>query len=147
MSKKRNDDNNDFTWISFLWRLCLAVILVFATFNPTGYSAYHWITQAIGDSRFGSVHAVAIALLAIGWTIVIVATWRALNMLGVVLVALALAAFVWLFVDLGVLKPHSVSAYAWVVLACLSILLAIGMCWSHLWRRLTGQYNVEDVDD
>jgi len=25
--------------------------------------------------------------------------------------------------------------------------LAVGVSWSHIWRRVTGQINVEDVDD
>ena len=28
----------------------------------------------------------------------------------------------------------------------LSFLLAIGLSWSHVWRRLTGQYSTDDID-
>jgi hypothetical protein len=34
----------------------------------------------------------------------------------------------------------------WVILLCLALLLAVGLSWSHVWRRLTGQYEVDDND-
>jgi len=30
---------------------------------------------------------------------------------------------------------------------CLSILLAVGMSWSFIWRRMTGQYEVDEVNN
>ena len=32
----------------------------------------------------------------------------------------------------------------WVILIILSVMLAIGLSWSHVWRRLTGQFEVDD---
>jgi len=29
---------------------------------------------------------------------------------------------------------------------CLAVLLAVGMSWSYIWRRLTGQVAVDEVD-
>lgn len=147
MAKNNSSNNNDFNFIGFLWRLLLATIVVFATFNPSGYSAYHWVINSISAGEFGPLHALSIIVLAIGWSIVGVATWRSLEPLGLILATLAMAAIVWLFIDIGWLKPSTVSGFTWVVLVCLSIILAIGMCWSHLWRRLTGQYSIEDIDD
>ena len=60
--------------------------------------------------------------------------------LGVIL----LAGLVWLFIDFGVLSLDSVSAVTWVVLVCIAALLAVGLSWSHIWRRLTGQFEVDD---
>ena len=139
-------NNREFTFVGFAWRLLLATVLVFATFNPSGYSAYHWVVDAIAENQFGPLHAVAIMVLLIGWVIVWVATWRSLETIGVILLSLALAAVVWLLIDIGLIHTNSVSGYAWVVLVCLSLVLAIGMCWSHLWRRLTGQYSIEDLE-
>jgi hypothetical protein len=57
------------------------------------------------------------------------------------------AAIIWLLFDIGLLESHSVSAITWIVLVALSAVLAVGVSWSHIWRRVTGQFNVEDVDD
>jgi Family of unknown function (DUF6524) len=58
-----------------------------------------------------------------------------------------MAALVWWLIDLGWLSATSFTSMEWVTLLALSLLLAIGVSWSHLRRRLTGQYDVEDVDD
>ena len=147
MAKHKHVLNRDFTAMSFLWRLVACLILVLLTFNPSGYSAYHWVVNAITESHFGPIHAITVILFIIGWAIVLVASWRALDAFGLIILSLALAAFVWLLIDLGLFKPQSISAYAWIVLVCLAIVLAVGMCWSHIWRRLTGQLSVDDVDE
>jgi len=67
--------------------------------------------------------------------------------LGVALAALLLGAIIWLLFDIGLLKADSVSAITWISLVCLAAVLAVGVSWSHVWRRVTGQINVEDVDD
>jgi hypothetical protein len=76
-----------------------------------------------------------------------IATWRALGTLGVTLAGIVLAALIWLLFDIGLLEQKSVSAITWIALFCLATILAIGVSWSHVWRRITGQINVEDVDD
>ena len=133
--------------MGFLWRLVAALVLVLLTYNPSGHSAYHWITSAISNSDFGPLHLLLVALLLIGWVIYWIATWRALGTLGVALAALVLGAIIWLLFDIGLLESRSVSAVSWISLICLSLVLAIGVSWSHVWRKLTGQINVEDVDD
>jgi len=45
------------------------------------------------------------------------------------------------------LKTESVSGATWIVLVALAAVLAAGVSWLHVWRRITGQINVEDVDD
>jgi hypothetical protein len=50
---------------------------------------------------------------------------------------------IWLLVDVGVLHPDSTGAITWLALFALATLLAIGMSWSHIWRRLSGQLEVD----
>lgn len=131
----------------FLVRFVGALILVLLTYNPSGQSAYHWISEAIAQSAFGPLHLILVAILLIGWVVYWIASWRALGVLGVVLAAVLLGAIIWLLIDIGLLRAESVSAVTWIVLVAISAVLAIGVSWSHIWRRMTGQLNVEDVDD
>jgi hypothetical protein len=147
MADKKDLSSDGLSATGFLWRLVAALILVLVTYNPSGLSAYHWVTTAIADSAFGPLHLLLVALLLIGWVIYWIATWRALGTLGVTLAGLVLGAIIWLLFDVGLLESHSVSAITWISLICLSLVLAVGVSWSHVWRRLTGQINVEDVDD
>lgn len=147
MATTADASTSGFGFVSFLWRLLAALILVFATYNPTGHSAYHWIADAIRESAFGPLHLLLIAVLIAAWVVFWIATWRALDTLGVVLASIMLGAIVWLFIDIGWLTPESSQAITWIVLVCIGIILAIGVSWSHISRRFTGQVNVEDIDD
>lgn len=144
---KDRSSNGTLTGAGFLWRFVAALVLVAVTYNPSGQSAFHWIKSAISASNFGPEHLILVAVLAIGWVIYWVATWRALGTVGVTLAILLLGALIWLFFDIGLLESRSVTAITWISLVCLSAVLAIGVSWSHIWRRVTGQINVEDVDD
>ena len=147
MKNKADTSADGFTAMSFLWRFLAALALVLITFNPSGFSVYHWIATAFGASAFGPVHAVVLMLVIVGWVIFWVATWRALDTFGVVLAFVALGTIVWLLVDFGLIAANSVSAMTWISLVCLAAVLAIGLSWAHVWRRITGQLNVEDTDD
>jgi hypothetical protein len=147
MAKNNDSTTTGLTAIGFLWRFVAALALVLVTYNPSGQSAFHWIRDAIASSGFGPLHLILVAVLAIGWVIYWVATWRALGSVGVTLAIILLGAVIWLLFDIGLLESHSVQAITWISLVCLSAVLAIGVSWSHIWRRVTGQINVEDVDD
>ena len=147
MADKKERSSDGLTALGFLWRLIAALVLVLVTYNPSGHSAYHWVTTAISNSDFGPLHLLLVALLLIGWVIYWIATWRALGTLGVTLAGLVLGALIWLLFDIGLLESRSFTAVTWISLMCLAIVLAVGVSWSHIWRRITGQINVEDVDD
>jgi hypothetical protein len=147
MADKKDVASSGMTAVGFLWRFVAALALVLLTFNPSGQSAYHWITSAIAESAFGPLHLLLVGILLAGWAVFWIATWRALGTLGVTLAAVILGAVIWLLFDIGLLESHSVSAITWISLICLAAVLAVGVSWSHLWRRMTGQFNVEDVDD
>lgn len=136
----------EFNVSSFLWRFAAATVLVLATYNPSGYSYYHWVRAALANDGFGPEHFVAGVLLLIGWAILLVATQRALGTFGLILAAVLLGGIVWWLVDLGLLALGTVSALSWVILVCLAAVLAIGLSWSHIWRRTTGQFEVDDTD-
>jgi uncharacterized integral membrane protein len=140
-----------FTWNSFFLRFLFALILVFATYNPSsaGLSYFHWLKEAItGDSTLLSpAFAMATVVLAIGWTIYLRATLRSLGGLGL---ALALAFFgiiIWWLVDLGLIGIDSISVFSYISLFLVSAVLAVGMSWSHIRRRISGQVDMDDVDE
>ncbi len=139
----------NFNMISFLLRFLASAVIVLLTFNPSGYSYYHWLSESINgaSSTFGAEHAFAGVLLIIGWTILIRSTLRSLGALGLVLASLLIGTFVWLLTSNGFFEADSTVSIAWIALMCLSVLLAIGMSWSHVRRRLSGQVDVDDLSD
>lgn len=137
----------EFTSGSFLWRVVGSLVLVVATYNPTGVSYYHWIRDSMagaGTGGLGPEHFVVGVLLVIGWVVLFVAAQRSLGTGGLILGAALLGGVVWWLTDMGVIAVASVSALTWASLVCLAVLLAIGLSWSHIWRRMTGQLEVDE---
>jgi len=144
---RRKGGRREFGPLSFFWRFVATLVLVVATYNPTAFSYYRWVRSGMSDGGLGPEHFVVGIGLIIGWTILVVATQRSLGTVGLLLAAALIGGLVWWLTDLGWIAVGSVSALTWVSLFCLAALLAVGLSWSHVWRRLTGQYEVDDNDD
>jgi hypothetical protein len=132
------------TGIGFLLRLLAALALVFLSFNPSGYSYAHWVAQEF--PKITAVQAVVGVVLLIGWVVFAVATLRAIGRLGVVLIAVFFAALTWLMISFGWLSLDHKRAIGWIALLALAVTLAIGVSWSFIYRRFTGQVSVDDSD-
>ena len=135
----------EFNTGSFVGRWVFALALVLGTYNPTQWCYFNWVTAE--GTTFGPVVAIVGIVLLIAWIIFLRATFMSMGWLGIVLEAALFACVVWLMVDLGWFSLDSGGAIAWVVLVILSLILAVGMSWSHIRRRMTGQFDVDDMDD
>ena len=136
---------NGIGWIGVGWRFIAALFLVLATYNPSGYSYFHWLKQVLPG--LNPYVALAGVLLIIGWVMYIRATTRSLGILGIALILAVCACIIWLFIEWGVLSLENSGALAWVILVVIAIALTVGMCWSHIRRRLSGQVDIDDVDE
>jgi hypothetical protein len=130
--------------LGFLLRLLAAIVLVLVTFNPTGYSFYHWVAEVF--PRITPLQAIAGIVLLAGWGVYLTATMRSIGILGVGLALAFFAAVVWLVTSWGWLDPRNATTMTWVVLVVSAIILAVGISWSHIRRRLTGQADVDEVE-
>ena len=54
---------------------------------------------------------------------------------------------IWVAVDLGLLNLEQPTIMTWVLLFVLATILAVGISWSHVRRRVTGQADIDDVDE
>jgi hypothetical protein len=130
---------------SFIGRWIFSLALVLGTYNPTQWCYYSWATA--DSTTFGPIVAIVGILLLIGWIIFIRATFMSMGWLGITLGAALFGCVVWLMVDQGWLNLESEGVIAWVVLVILSLILAVGMSWSHIRRRLSGQFDVDEKED
>ena len=137
--------STEFTAGSFLGRWVFAIILVFGTYNPSGYSYISWLLDE--GTEFGPVLAIVGLVLLIGWVIYVRTTFLSMGWLGIILGSALFASVIWLLVNLGWLSLDSTSVITYLVLLLLSLILATGMSWSHIRRRMTGQFDVDDMDD
>jgi hypothetical protein len=136
--------SNDFSYTGVLLRTAFSLVLVFLTFNPSGFSYYHWLLAHLSPIE-PLVVVAGIALLG-AWIFFVRATFSSMGLLGVVLLLALFASVVWWVVSQGWLAVENRSAMAWVVLTCLGLLLGIGMSWAHIRARISGQASVDRVD-
>ncbi len=140
--------SSEFNLLSFILRFLASLLLVMVTYNPTEYSYIGWLRAATPETTpLGPEHFVVGVALLIGWVILLAATQRSLGTFGLLLGGALLGGVVWLLTDIGWLNVSTLSSATWVGLICVAALLAVGLSWSHVWRRLTGQFEVDDGDD
>ena len=122
-----------------LVRIGLALALVIGTFNPTGYSLFHWITEAPVAVTPGK--ALAVLALAIGWVVCLRTAFISLGKIGLVLGLALFSVLVWFLVDHDMVSLTG-SGIVWVGLVVVGVLLGIGLSWSLLRAKATGQVEV-----
>lgn len=122
-------------------RVLLGIALVLMTYNPTGQSFYHWLTAA--PPEFTAPKAIAGVLLLICWVICLRTAYVSLGLLGTVLGGALLASLVWELVTLKWIDPNGQGSIAWLSLGALGILLGVGLSWSLIRARLTGQIEAD----
>jgi hypothetical protein len=136
------------SWPGVLIRLVAALVLVFATWNAEGWSYYHWAIDPLvrGAGEFSAIKFLAGTVLLAGWVVFLQATRRSIGILGAALVAAICGGVIWLLISSGIVSANSGRGIARVVLIGISLILAVGMSWSHMSRRITGQADTDVVD-
>ena len=134
-----------FNAASFLLRWLVALVLVFATFNPTNLSYFNWVAGQDGCNL--PLKALAGVALAILYIIYLRATWRSIGPVGMLLAVAFFGAIVWVLIDFGLLSPDRPKIMTYILLVILATILAVGISWSHIRRRVTGQADIDDVDE
>lgn len=124
-------------------RFFFALVLVFSSYNPSGYSYAHWLVETISEPS--PWLALAGILLIIGWVIYIRASLRSLGPIGLGLAAILVATLIWIMIDIGILSLEEPSAFAWVLEIFIAGVLCLGMSWSHIRRRFSGQVDVDEI--
>jgi hypothetical protein len=129
------------SWSGVALRVVLALALVLVTFNPGGWSFYHWLSAP--PAGITAVKAFAGVLLLIGWLVCLRTAYVALGVVGAVLLTALLGTVVWMLIDYHVIDVAGRSAMVWIGLVIASVVLGIGLSWSLIRSRVTGQVEVD----
>jgi hypothetical protein len=128
-----------------LLRFLVGLVLVFASYNPEEWSYWHWALANLPD--FSVLKGFVGVVLLIGWTIYLRATLRSLGPFGLILAVAFFGTLIWLLVDTGIVPADSMRAVSYIVLVIVSGVLAVGVSWSHVRRRITGQIDVDEIEE
>jgi len=135
-----------------LARFLVALVLVYVTFNPEGYSYFHWALDPLVRRQMDLARDQVPVKLLVGlvlvaaWVYLIQTTRRSIGVKGVLLMLGILSALVWVLIDWRVLSTGSSRAISHIVLVALAVVLAVGMSWSHISRRVSGQVDTDDIN-
>lgn len=129
----------------FLLRWGFALVLLAATYNPTEWNFTRWALGE-GDKQW-SVIVLSGLVLLVGYIIYLRATLRSIGAFGMMLVLALVAALLWVAFDFGWLDFQNPTWNTWIGIVALSLVLGVGLSWSHVRRRLSGQADMDDVDE
>lgn len=133
-----------FGWDSVAMRFLLALSVVLVTWNPSGLSFWHWITAE--PLNFTPPKGLLGVLLLIGWVVLLRATSRSLGGIGTLLAGAFFGFILWALMYWGIVPRDSFTVLQWLGEFVVVGILTVGVCWSHVRRRLSGQYDVDDID-
>ena len=128
--------------MGFLLRWLAAFVLLALTFNPTSFNYLRWARDT-WDAQLPIVVLLGL-LLVVAYVVFFTAVLRGIGALGVILILAVVAALVWVLYSWGWIDVSNPTSNTWIVLIALSVVLALGMYWGILWRRLSGQLEVDD---
>jgi hypothetical protein len=85
-------------------------------------------------------------LLIAGYLVYLRATLNSIGIVGMVLILALVGAVLWVFFSQGWLTFGNYAFNTWIIILALSLVLAVGMYFSVIWRRMSGQVDVDEVD-
>jgi hypothetical protein len=143
--------NSGISWSGVALRFVFALVLVYGTFNPSGYSYYHWVFRPLFSTPTGflstlsPLKALVGVILLIGWVVYAQATRRSIGVTGGLLVLALSAIVMWFLIDWHVVSTRNTGVIVHFSLLVVSALLAVGMSWSIIRRRMSGQVDTDVV--
>ncbi len=126
-------------------RWLIAFVLLAVTYNPTQYNWVRWSVQNYSEQL--PLIVLSGLILLVGYIIYMRATLRSIGPFGMGLVLALVAALLWVLYDFGWLSLENQAVNLWLGLVALSFVLGIGLSWSHIRRALSGQADMDDVDE
>jgi len=119
--------------------------LLALTFNPTEMTYLTWARTSASTQL--PLAVLLGLLLMVGYSIYPRATLRSIGAIGMIMVLAIVGSAIWVLRDYGILAFEDPTLNIWIALVALSLVLGIGLNWSHVRRRLSGQADMDDVDE
>lgn len=131
--------------MAFLIRWLIAFALIAATWNPTQVNYLDW-ARANWETQLPLI-VLGGVVLGIGYLIYLRATMRSIGIAGMLIVVALFGALVWVLIDFGILETGNSVTNQWLAILLSSIVFGVGLSWSLVRRRISGQVDIDDVDE
>jgi hypothetical protein len=120
-------------------RWLLAATVVFATYNPSGHSYWHWATGAGGSVSLKVLAGIALFTLLAA---IVRMAFVSIGYVGIAFVLSMIMASMLFRAGLGWLVFEDIRITQVTILLWISTVLGIGLSWSFLQRRISGEKDV-----
>jgi hypothetical protein len=131
-----------FDWTSLVARALFSFFVVFAAYNPSGHSYWHWLIG--GEAGFWTKFAVGLVLL--GTHAFILENVRSVLKLRGILLVLSILFGSWMALSReSAVGAWTASGSGVVLLTGLALLYTAGLSYSHLHSRIAGVGHFEKV--
>ena len=107
-------------------------------------SYYDWIKEEF--PAFTVYKGLIGVILIIGWIILMRATIGSLGAIGITLAAAFFGLLIWLIFDVFNIPTDSVRVLSYIVQVLIICVLSIGVSWSHIRRRISGQVDTDEIE-
>jgi hypothetical protein len=128
----------------FLARWLLCAFVVFATYNPSGYSLFNWL-QSSGSDDLAIKAVIVIALFWFYLTILSIAR-SAMGARGLNAAILAVALLLYGLMDIDNSSETVLSFLRYIQIFTLATALAIGVTWTKIKSTVVGQKSVRRLN-
>lgn len=131
--------------MGFFIRWAFALVLLTATYNPTQWNFVRWsMTQYEAQLPLTVLFGL---ILLVGYIVYLRATLRSIGVFGMALILAVVGTVLWVLYDQGLISLDNPAVNTWIAIFALSLVLAIGLSWSIVRRKLSGQADMDDVDE
>jgi hypothetical protein len=131
-----------FGFVSMLVRWFMIMGVLTAIYNPSGRSFVHWAVEGTAPlSLRVAVGSVLLVMLAYCYRLSV----RALGPIGVLMLAALLAVTATALVDISLIQPQGRAAMIAYLQAIITTGLTVGVSWSALRTRISGQIDSDDI--
>lgn len=130
--------------MGILLRWLGAFLLLAAIFNPTSWNYVSWARASWAEEM--PLITLTGLILGVAAMVYVVATMRSIGLVGALIIAAIFAAGLWVLTDWGLLGLENSAVNTWLGVLALSLILGVGMSWSILRQRLSGQQTTDEVD-
>ena len=131
--------------MGFIIRWIFALVLLAATYNPTQWNYVRWVAENYETQL--SLTVLFGLILLVGYIIYLRATLRSIGIFGMLLILAVVGTVFWVLYDQGIVSLDNPTINTWIAIVALSLVLAVGLSWSIVRRKLTGQADIDDVDE
>jgi hypothetical protein len=123
----------------FFLRWLLAAFLVFGTYNPSGTSYYHWVA----DTPELSPTQITAGILLLGLIVAVLRmAFMSTGYFGTTALALTVLMGIVFAAGLGLFEVEDVFFTTYTIELIVSIVVGVGLSWSFIQKRLSGERDV-----